>query len=142
MEGFTVRFETKKEFLETYNFLRKEKFINEFIILGTDVINDYSSDSIEFNEEYKTIQYIDEKKLSDKKYVTLSIKGNEEEEEFITGLSVGLPCEYMLENEPDTIGKNGITIGFNTVYDDEKGDVYQYLVEPKDILTYINQIEE
>jgi hypothetical protein len=148
MRGFTIRFKSKEEFIKTINLLKYNGFLGSRISIGTSIENDISVDDIFVKEEYKSIHIVEDfprgkKKVSDDEFVTLSlINRSYDEDEFITGLSVGASTDFQKENYSNQLGDNpNISFGFSTSYDDKVGDIYDYLVYPKDVFTEVEKLD-
>jgi len=145
MKGFVVRFENEKDFLDIFTMLKNEGYMTDLITIGTDLSNTISNNDIIFKEKYISNHYIDTLygngvKVSDKQYITLSINNRINKEQYITGISIGLPTNEMKQKYTHLIGKKGITMSLQTILDDKCGDVYNELIEPKNVLKEISRL--
>lgn len=139
--GFHIRFNTKEEYLDLIKDLKDLGYLNKEISIGTDMEYVMSiKDALNLNVQDKRKHYIkpsfcDEKLISNNEYIIF--------DHAITGLSIEIENRpYTLNKFPNQIGKDNVVIGFQTVWDDMHGDIYIDLVEAKNAIEKINNLNK
>ena len=115
MYPFTIKVSSENELIEALKNLKNINALGQSIIIGTYVPNNYDVNSI-INSKYQ------------------GKKCNYFKEFDIFGISVGTPSKCEIEDYPQTLGKNNVSISLCTNDDIDNGDYYKKIVSVYDLI--------
>jgi len=113
--AFKVKIKTEEQLIEGLLKLKEIGALGEKITVGTYIPDsDLTSDILS-----KNIQVFFE---------------NSNDDDNVIGISVGVETYHIIEEYPEIIGKNGVSVSLNTVYDYEHGDIFEKTVSYEDMI--------